>query len=157
MSQDDFADVRDMVNGLGAGILAGEGVEHHNKVKAKICQDGSGFEYQLRCDHCGRTLVVSVPWTELIIMGQSVLPGNNEWKHDGRNGCFVPQQGCSNCGDTMARHHPRRMQPEPGCRHRSPEDQPGRHRGLHPAESGPPALSEPTFWWIARGAVAWDS
>ncbi len=101
MSQDDFADVRDMVNGLGAGILAGEGVEHHNKVKSKISQDGSGFDYQLRCDHCGRTLVVSVPWSELIIMGQSLLPGNNEWKHDGRNGCFVPQQGCAHCGDVI--------------------------------------------------------
>jgi len=101
MSNDDFADVREMVNGLGAGILEGEGVEHHNKVKTKLSADGTGFDYQLRCDHCGRSLVVSVPWSELIIMGQGMLPPNNEWKHDARNGCFVPQQGCSHCGDVI--------------------------------------------------------
>lgn len=101
MSDDDFADVRELVNGLGAGILDGEGVSHHNNVKSKIAPDGTGFEYQLRCDHCGRTIGVVVPWGELIIMGQGVLPGNNEWRHDPRLGRFVPQQGCSNCGDKI--------------------------------------------------------
>jgi hypothetical protein len=98
---DDFSDVRDMVNGLGAGILAGDGVEHHNRVKSKISEDGTGFDHQLRCDHCGYTLVVGIPWAELIIMGQGVLPPNNEWQHDGRNGCFRPNKGCPHCGDAI--------------------------------------------------------
>ncbi len=101
MSEDDFADVREMVNGLGAGILAGEGVEDHNKVRSKLAQDGSGFDYFLRCDHCGRKVAVTVPWGELIIMSQGALPGNNHWRHDGRNGCFAPSLPCSNCGDPL--------------------------------------------------------
>lgn len=101
MSEDDFADVRDVVNGLGAGILAGEGVDFHNKVKAKISADGTGFDYQIRCDKCGRTLVVGVPWAELIIMGSGALPPNGEWRHDGANGCFVPTKGCPRDGDDI--------------------------------------------------------
>lgn len=99
MSNDDFADVRDVVEGLGAGILAGEGAEFHNKVKSKLSQDGSGFDYQIRCDSCGRTLVVGISWAELIIMNNGSLPPNNEWRHDARHGCFVPAVGCSHCGD----------------------------------------------------------
>jgi hypothetical protein len=101
MSEDDFADVRDVVNGLGAGILAGEGVDFHNKVKGKISADGTGFDYQIRCDKCGRTLVVQVPWGELIIMGQGALPPNNQWRHDASNGCFVPTTGCPRDGDDI--------------------------------------------------------
>ena len=101
MSNDDFSDVRAEVNGMGAGILAGDGVEHHNKVKSKIAADGSGYDNQLRCDHCGRTLVVSIPWSELIIMGQGLLPPNNSWQHDGHNGCFVPKTPCPHCGDSI--------------------------------------------------------
>lgn len=100
-NDDDFADVRDMVNGLGSGILSGEGVDFHNKVKGKLSSNGSGFDYQIRCDKCGQTLVVQVPWGELIIMGQGALPPNNEWKHDGHSGCFVPAQGCPRDGDPI--------------------------------------------------------
>jgi hypothetical protein len=101
MSNDDFADVREMVEGLGAGVLAGEGVDFHNKVKAKLSEDGSGFSYQIRCDKCGQTLSVGVTWAELIIMAQGALPPNNEWSHDGRNGCFVPAIGCPRDGDRI--------------------------------------------------------
>lgn len=96
---DDFADVRDMVNGLGSGILSGEGESFHNRVKGAISRDGSGFDYQIRCDKCGQTLVVTVSWPELIIMGQGQLPANGEWRHDPSHGCFVPAQGCPRDGD----------------------------------------------------------
>ena len=49
----------------------------------------------------GRTLVVGVPWAELIIMSQGALPPNNEWRHDGANGCFVPTKGCPRDADDI--------------------------------------------------------
>lgn len=90
-----------MVNGLGSGILSGEGVDFHDKVKSKIAPDGTGFNYNIRCDKCGQTLCVSVPWGELAIMGQGLLPGNNQWRHDGAHGCFVPAMGCPRDGDPI--------------------------------------------------------
>ena len=101
MSQDDFADVRDVVEGLGAGVLAGEGVDFHNKVKAKLSPDGTGFNYQIRCDKCGQTLCLSVPWGELAIMGQGMLPPNQEWQYDQMHGCLTPTKGCPRDGDPI--------------------------------------------------------
>lgn len=100
-NDDDFADVRDMVNGLGAGILAGEGESFHNRVKGHLVKDGTGWAYQIRCDKCGQTLVVTASWPEMIIMGQAKLPPNGEWRYNGAQGCFVPAQGCPRDGDQI--------------------------------------------------------
>lgn len=101
MNDDDFADVREMVNGLGAGILAGEGESFHNRVKGHISKDGTGFSYQIRCDKCGQTLIVTASWAELAIMGQGRLPPNGEWRHNGAHGVFVPAQGCPRDADQI--------------------------------------------------------
>lgn len=99
MSNDNFDDVRHEVDRMGYGTLGGEGAEHHNSVKTKIVDEG--VSSQLRCDHCGRMLVVTAPWTELIIMSQGALPPNNSWKHDAHNGCFLPNATCPHCKDEI--------------------------------------------------------
>lgn len=99
MSQNDdpFADARDEVNRMGFGSLGGEGVDHHNDVKTKVINEG--VICKLRCDRCGTLCGVTIPWTELIVMSQSMLPPNNSWKHDAHNGVFMPNSQCPHCQD----------------------------------------------------------
>lgn len=91
-NNDDFADIRGEVERMGFGSLAGDGVDSHNSVKTTIGAEGA--ENRLRCDRCGKGLQVVIPWTELVYMSQGVLPPNGSWRHDGYNGCFLPNLKC---------------------------------------------------------------
>jgi hypothetical protein len=111
-NDDDFADIRNDVEGMGFGSLSGLGADNHDSVKTKIAKDGSGFDNQIRCEGCGKTLVVTIPWSELIIMGHGVLPPNNSFIYNPKRACFMPSNTCV-CGapirlgvtpDECARH-----------------------------------------------------
>lgn len=82
----------------GYGSLGGEGVEHHNTVKTNIVNEG--VANKIRCDRCGKGLLVTIPWAELIYMAQGTLPVNGSWKHEPFHGCFVPNSTCP-CGDPV--------------------------------------------------------
>ncbi len=85
MSDDDF--------NSGYGSLSGDGIEVHNSVKTSVKREGA--EFKLRCDKCNKMLVVTVPYDELTVLGQSMLPPNRSWRHDAYNGCFMPNAACS--------------------------------------------------------------
>jgi len=97
MSRNDEED--DLVSRMGFGSLGGEGIDHHNTVKSGITAEGA--QHKLRCDNCNQTLVVTVPWPELIFMSQGLLPTNGSWKHDGFHGAFLVAQGCPRCKDDI--------------------------------------------------------
>jgi hypothetical protein len=83
----------------GYGSLGGSGAEHHDTVKTKI--GAEGVENRLRCDRCGRPLLVTIPWVELIFLSQGVPPPNGAWKHEGHNGVFMPNQQAPCCRDDI--------------------------------------------------------
>lgn len=83
----------------GYGSLGGLGTEHHDSVKTAVTNEG--VVNQLQCDKCGRRLVITIPWTELIFMSEKRLPPNNSWKHDGYHGVFLPNAHCPHCQDSV--------------------------------------------------------
>ncbi len=83
----------------GYGSLGGDGVDHHDKVATKVVNEG--IENKMHCDRCGRPLLVTIPWAELIFMGNHVLPTNGAWRHEPAFGCFMPTTGCPRCGDQV--------------------------------------------------------
>lgn len=98
MNDDDFADVRGDIDKLGFGALGGAGAEHHDSVKTGLSKDGSGIDNQIRCEKCGKTLVVTTPWPELIFMSYARLPVNNSWVY--HRGHFMPNATCA-CGEPL--------------------------------------------------------
>lgn len=95
---DDFNDMD--VEGLGFGSLGGAGAEQHDTIKSRMAEDGSGFDYQIRCEKCGKTLVLTAPWPELIFMASGRLPPNNSWLYNKKRGCMMPANTCS-CGEPL--------------------------------------------------------
>ncbi len=85
MSDDDFNN--------GYGSLSGDGIDVHNSVKTAVKREGT--EFKLRCDKCNKMLVVTVPYDELTVLGQGMLPPNRSWRHDAFHGCFMPNAACS--------------------------------------------------------------
>jgi len=83
----------------GYGSLGGDGADHHDTVKTKVVAEG--VTNQLRCDRCGRPLLLTIPWAELIFLSQGVLPPNGSWKHEAHNGVFMPNQQAPCCRDDI--------------------------------------------------------
>lgn len=83
----------------GYGSLGGAGAEKHDSVKTKVGQ--AGIENTLSCDKCGKGLLVTVPWPELIFMARGRLPPNNSFTHDAYHGCFLVAAQCPVCRDAV--------------------------------------------------------
>lgn len=97
-NSDDFADVRGDIDKLGFGALGGAGAEHHDAVKTGLSKDGTGIDNQIRCERCGKTLIVATPWPELIYMSYGKLPANQSWVY--HHGHFMPNAACV-CGEPL--------------------------------------------------------
>lgn len=89
----------DDVEVKGYGSLGGEGVEHLNSVKSSVAAEG--VQNKMRCGRCGKGLLVTIPWSELIWMGKRMPPVNGSWRYEGFSGTFMPNITCT-CGEPVA-------------------------------------------------------
>ncbi len=95
-----FSDVEQDIAGT-RGVLDGDAFRDQERIVEKVNPQGVGFDCQVKCSHCGRPAVVTIPWPELMVAAMSVLPAdmdtNLSWvAHQGymyppvRCGCNQP-------------------------------------------------------------------
>ena len=89
----------DDVEVKGYGSLGGEGVDHLNSVRSSVAAEG--VQNKMRCGRCGKGLLVTIPWSELIWMSMRQRPINGSWRYEGFSGTFMPNVTCT-CGEPVA-------------------------------------------------------
>ena len=79
-----------------SGVLSGDAFENQEKVIEKLNPDRVGYDFTVRCQHCNKTCVVTLPWSELIVAGMRLVPADEQtgvpWIHD--KGFLYPQVRC---------------------------------------------------------------
>lgn len=79
------------LSSFGYGGLNGTGAEGHTRATAKPMPDG--VKISLNCDNCGVPNILTIDWTEIVVISTGHLPSG--WKID--QGHFRPEVGCASC------------------------------------------------------------
>ena len=96
MADDPFGDVQKDIQGT-RGVLDGDAFRGQERVDEKVSPSGEGYDFVVKCQHCGRPYTVTIPWSELTVASVGALPADERtgvpWVSQG--GFMFPQVRCS--------------------------------------------------------------
>lgn len=96
--QQDFGDVDHDIAGT-RGVLGGDAFDQQERVIEKLNPQRIGFDFQCRCQSCGRPSVVTLTWPEILVASCGRVPADSDtgqpWvSHDGK---LYPPVRCTGC------------------------------------------------------------
>lgn len=101
MRDQPFSDVEHDIN-IARGVLDGDAYRDQERVIERLSDDHRGFDFQCKCQNCGKPAVVSIYWPELVVAGMGVLPldmnSNQPWA--AHQGFMYPPVRCG-CGSML--------------------------------------------------------